>query len=54
MRRFLKAFLHLFGHAGHVEHETDSAGTVWVGLRCHHCGKLVGPVRSPANPEASR
>lgn len=39
-----------FGCRGHVEHEVDSDGVEWIGLRCVHCGKLKS--RSLSNPDA--
>ena len=32
--------------AGYVDHERDSAGIWWIGLRCPKCGKLTDPMLS--------
>lgn len=39
-RRSIAHFL--LGCAGHVEHERDTAGVWWIGLRCDHCGRMKG------------
>lgn len=46
--RFL-CFLTL--HCGHIEHETDALGRVWVGLRCVRCGGFHYRIRSRIDEE---